>query len=214
MPKYCSAKDKVRVSYKFGSSGWKTWTSKKGPITISVGYDYTAVDRWWTFNFDGTIEGATYSFTCVAPSGTPSNAEIWLLGIDLDDWGGVGSFSTGYALGTGYGSGKGEKPIKVGDGLSVSGVVVNEKKPWCHATVHLEWRSPQTTGCRISITSPNQGTFEDKGSCPCIYKVTCGDECPPGQTKVDQPGYPGYCCMDCKALAAQLQTISNQIGVR
>lgn len=211
MLRYCGKKDKVRVNYQFKGRGKKTWTANSGPVDVSITYVPTVWGKNFSFTFDG-MQITTYDFTCDAPSNVPrdagSNLEIWLISCGFDDWGSVGSYSTGYGIVVGYNG----PPIKIGSGLSVSGNVVNVYKTACYASVSLEWRLVQKDNCKITIKNDNGGVFEEKGPCPCTYNVSCGNECPPGQTKVDQPGYPGYCCIDCKALAAQMQSINAQVN--
>lgn len=48
----------------------------------------------------------------------------------------------------------------------------------------------------------------------CSQQITCGDECPEGFCKCSSPGYPGYCCLDCAATAANIRTITNDLRLK
>ncbi|MBN3924004.1 hypothetical protein [Nostoc sp. NMS4] len=45
----------------------------------------------------------------------------------------------------------------------------------------------------------------------CNYQISCGDECPEGFCKCIIPEYPGYCCLDCTAIAASIREITNSL---
>ncbi|MEH2146252.1 hypothetical protein [Nostoc sp.] len=52
--------------------------------------------------------------------------------------------------------------------------------------------------------------FTDSGKAPCDYDVACGN-CPEGFCECPSPGYPGYCCLDCHEVAANIRSITNDL---
>lgn len=69
--------------------------------------------------------------------------------------------------------------------------------------------SGEGTTCRILVN--NGALLNDLILCPGDYQVGCGDDCPPGTCKCPTDSYPGYCCLDCKAVAARLNNMSERL---
>lgn len=66
--------------------------------------------------------------------------------------------------------------------------------------------------CKIDIYSQGNLLLSRSGKSPCNVTVSCGDDCPPGYCKCTTTNYPGYCCIPCKEIKAQL--IASRIAVR
>lgn len=66
---------------------------------------------------------------------------------------------------------------------------------------------PQT---EIIVTANGLTIFNDQGNTPCTFTVQCGD-CPPGTTKCNSPGYPGYCCIPCNSMAQRINNLANKL---
>lgn len=65
--------------------------------------------------------------------------------------------------------------------------------------------------CKLKVLHNNQIIFTDQGKCPPSFNVICGDECPPDHIKCSSSGYPGYCCIPCGEVAAELRDMKNQV---
>ncbi|MEH2371947.1 hypothetical protein [Nostoc sp.] len=64
--------------------------------------------------------------------------------------------------------------------------------------------------CQIIISNGGQQLFQAKGKCPVSFTVSCGN-CPEGQCECHSDSYPGYCCLDCGAVASNIRTITNEL---
>lgn len=52
---------------------------------------------------------------------------------------------------------------------------------------------------------------KDRGSiCPIEYRLNCR-ECPQGYLRCDCTEYPGYCCLPCEPIAAEIKSIKNNV---
>lgn len=220
MTKYCSKGDKAKVVYGFGGTMSRSYTSSKCPIDITINDSGGYPSKSFSFDFGWNSRGASFNFQCPPPQGIPKNWNAWIISGFFDNYGQVGAVSIP-DKGTYGGTRYTEPPQNCGNAWGISGTCneagypdKDDKSPtYCSFT--LEYRPPSNEPqSEIKITDASGQTFTDRGKSPCKFKVQCGNNCPEGQAKVDQPGYPGYCCIDCKALAAQVQAISNQIGVK
>ncbi|MDZ8190013.1 MAG: hypothetical protein RMX96_34905 [Nostoc sp. ChiSLP02] len=45
----------------------------------------------------------------------------------------------------------------------------------------------------------------------CNFDVACSEDCPAGKCKCATDSYPGYCCLDCAATAANIKAITNEL---
>lgn len=63
-----------------------------------------------------------------------------------------------------------------------------------------------TDTCRILVNGGD--LLNDVILCPGNYQVSCDDECPPGYCKCPSDKYPGYCCLDCKAVASRINSLA------
>lgn len=62
--------------------------------------------------------------------------------------------------------------------------------------------------CYIKVSSNGKQIFKDRGDCPVNFNVVCGDECPLGHCRCATQNYPGYCCLPCAQVAAELAGIA------
>lgn len=66
---------------------------------------------------------------------------------------------------------------------------------------------------KVTITDKNNNKlFEKTGLNPQI-KASC-DGCPPNTCKCLSPGYPGYCCLDCSAIASSIRSVTNELRIK
>ncbi|MGL5807318.1 MAG: DUF2460 domain-containing protein [Xenococcaceae cyanobacterium] len=93
----------------------------------------------FTQTFNGDIL-TTYNFILNAPSGVPSNNEVYLIEGGWDDCGTIGNFSCPCVYGqVCVQSNPVTSPIAI-NSLSVSGSVTNLTRPDCSISITLEWR--------------------------------------------------------------------------
>ena len=71
---------------------------------------------------------------------------------------------------------------------------------------------PPLGKCTIKVNHANQTIFSVSGDSPCNYTVACGEECPEGFLKCESTSYPGYCCISCNELKAQV--IATKIAAK
>lgn len=64
--------------------------------------------------------------------------------------------------------------------------------------------------CKIEILSNQQLMFSDVGDCPGTFEVSC-DGCPPHHIKCLTKKHPGYCCIPCKTIAAELEAMKLKV---
>jgi len=57
--------------------------------------------------------------------------------------------------------------------------------------------------CELKVSYDGKLIFRDTGKCPGNFEVSC-DGCPPGHLKCPSTNYPGYCCIPCKEIRAEL----------
>lgn len=122
-----------------------------------------------------------------------------------DDYGGIGSYSTGYGIVMSYSG----EPLKIGTGFSVNGTVVNVLASDCYADVLIEWR--YKNGCKLVASSGGKAIYEEIGECPLEFDVVCEKGCPKGQIKCSSDKYPGYCCLPCKPTANKIRALGNKL---
>lgn len=208
---YCNQKSSATVVYSFKAGDKKKFLANRSqlPINVVAGAGDNSEEKNVNFTFDGS-SSATYSFTIAAPASVPKNLiqqpKIYLTYGKWDDYGTIGSYSTGDGVVLSY-SGN----ILIGNGYSVSGTVVNKLPIGCYFQGTLEW-SWLDWDCSIAIFDKNNNKiFLDSGECPINFVVTCDDDCPEGFCKCIIPEYPGYCCLDCNATAASIRAITNDL---
>lgn len=64
--------------------------------------------------------------------------------------------------------------------------------------------------CSIEIKDKSGIIFtKNFAVCP-DYKVSCDDDCPTGFCKCIINKYPGYCCLDCRKVAAQINNLATK----
>ncbi|MUL39341.1 hypothetical protein [Gloeocapsopsis dulcis] len=63
---------------------------------------------------------------------------------------------------------------------------------------------------RLIVSYENQEIFSDFGEAPGKFSVAC-EGCPEGTIRCNAPGYPGYCCIPCKKVAARINNLAARI---
>lgn len=71
--------------------------------------------------------------------------------------------------------------------------------------------SDAKTKCFIEVKHDGNTVFKDSGDCPVSFKVACGEECPEGTVKCFSTNYPGYCCLPCSEIKAEIKAIVSQV---
>ena len=69
------------------------------------------------------------------------------------------------------------------------------------------------TKIHIKKSGETVDIFTVTGDHPGTYKVACGN-CPDGYCECPSQGYPGYCCLDCDAVARQLHSITQKLKAK
>ncbi|MEH1849286.1 MAG: hypothetical protein V7L25_31030 [Nostoc sp.] len=202
---FCKPGDKPKVMYSFSGSGEKVFMPNTSPIDVA-----TSV----TDNSD--IQGATYAWnfsTSLNPRTTLNDMPFRAKGI-LHDFkvGAIQSTDTynGRTIASWYCS------FKDGDNNEILGSAIGYYPSDTPTLVKILIPGDYTPeqNCKIEVKNA-QGTvlFSDTGKCPCKYQVACG-RCPEGQCECPSPGYPGYCCLDCDAIAKEIHSITQSLKER
>lgn len=182
---YCQPGDKPIIKYQFSGQNEKVFKSQFAPITIQTG------------QAKGNIYGEDYNpegFTIVYVNGirqtvinyriNPANAgliQFWTCGrSDWDNRQPDGTYSVWY------------------NNPGISSIDYSAKCPAPYPSQN----------CFIRITHQNIVLHLDRGACPVTFTVNCGN-CPDGQEEHKTSIYPGYCCLDCRAIANEIRGITN-----
>lgn len=70
---------------------------------------------------------------------------------------------------------------------------------------------PNKPKCEIKVSYNGQLIHSDRGNCPIPFEVICGEQCPEGYLKCASTNYPGYCCLPCAPIAAEIKAITSQV---
>ncbi|MEH2278914.1 MAG: hypothetical protein V7K40_30035 [Nostoc sp.] len=72
---------------------------------------------------------------------------------------------------------------------------------------------PRTKKTKIHIKKAGESSdlFTVFGDYPGTFQVACNARCPDGFCECPSLGYPGYCCLDCRAIASELRSITNSL---
>ena len=100
---YCENKKSATVIYNFKDSEEKRFIAKEQDLPIEVLEEKVKIQSRISSSFEQGYNGydpGSYAFVIDAPSEIPSDAdvEIYLISGIWDDYGGVGSYSTGYGI--------------------------------------------------------------------------------------------------------------------
>ncbi|ARV59147.1 hypothetical protein BZZ01_11295 [Nostocales cyanobacterium HT-58-2] len=209
---YCSQKEKGVVRWSFFNKKEQTFIAQANQLPIDVN---TSNEKYQTFHqsFEKVYSGLeliSHDFVIDAPPEVPKGLkippEIYLLSGVWDDHGTIGNYDTGYGIVKRYSG----EPLKIGDGYSINGTVVNEMRTECYVRLSLLWK---WLGCEITITSSQSGQklLVDSGTCPVHFHVSCNDDCPSGYIRCETSQYPGYCCIPCNEIKSNIVAATNAI---
>jgi hypothetical protein len=189
---YCTGTSKAIVNYKFPGGNQDVYVNTNPPIDVSVTAlnTTTITSQSYNFTFNGNALNTNYPFTCNAPIAVPNDADIYLISGTWDDYGGVGSYNTGYGIVMDYSGGG----VKIGTGQSVSGYVFNVLAVDCYARFTLEWRYQEAY--KLEVLKDGTVIYSDQGQNQPQYTVACDDQCPIGQIRISTIEYPGYKCRE------------------
>lgn len=233
---YCLAGTKATVNYKFKDGSYKTYVTDKTPIDVDDTERYTPpfasgqcpVDHWVDFNVTYRYEIPPYGLVTHYFDGVsntfPAQGKI----IDIYPLVKIGEVAGGknsvrglVILFLDYNNQK----------VTIKNLTQTSRIPptdtyafntgWTLASYQItsvrpvdgvsnNCGNPQPV-CTIKVLHKGQVIFTDKGDCPITYSVLCGDECPPGTIKCNKSGYPGYCCLECAPIAAEIKAIASQV---
>ncbi len=214
---YCPPGTRATVNYRFGSDAFKSYTADTTPIDVDASGRYTpnftggqcpvayniktvwyrfgvSLNNFETFGVYGAIEGTfTNRFTNFPGSPGYANYNHNVRAKDIS------------GLTKDYLRGGGDSNINsvFGETFEIVSVV--------RADGQLDNCGNPPPGCIIKVLHKGQVIFADKGKCPITFSVACGDECPEGTTKCLKSDYPGYCCLPCAPIAAEIKAIASQI---
>lgn len=155
-------------------------------------------------------EKVRYEFTkvpidvSVTSNGTPGTYRFYGTGDDSIFYQFTASgFNPGYRVNSGF-NGRGLTP-------TMNGIFIKPENYYYVSGSGIETLTAAIQTCQINVTG-NGNNLVDTIECPDGgYKVTCGDDCPEGFCKCVTSEYPGYCCLDCNATAAQIRAITNDL---
>lgn len=86
---------------------------------------------------------------------------------------------------------------------------------WIAESVSLR-EEPFYKGCQIKVIDLT-GTIYQKNAvnqqCP-TYKISCDNDCPEGEMKCECNAYPGYCCISCLEIKAEIQSTTAMVRTR
>ncbi|MFK0735472.1 MAG: hypothetical protein ACFKPT_20380 [Gloeotrichia echinulata GP01] len=93
------------------------------------------------------------------------------------------------------------------DGTTALGTIAFNQQPYIDNSRRCVGSIPSAI---YTLTVKSLGgvqLFSVSGKSSVNYSVVCGDECPPGFCKCPTTNYPGYCCLPCAQVAAELAAI-------
>lgn len=214
---FCSPGTKATVNYRFGSDAYKIYTAENTPIDIDDTGRYTP-------NFSGGQCPVAYNITTLSYNneGSLNNPDSFGVFGPID--GAFTNRKTDYPNSPGYANFRHLVRARDGNGLikdyersggdsSISRVFGERIEIISITRVdgQLDNCGNPQPGCTIKVLHEGQVIFADKGKCPITYSVVCGEECPPGTTRCLKSDYPGYCCLPCSPIAAEIKAIASQI---
>lgn len=214
---HCSPGTKATVNYKFGDGTYKTYTTENTPIDVDDTGRYTPafsggqcpviyeVKTLW-YNYEGSYNNPQ-TFTVFGPI----EGAYTIRKTDFPNSPGYANFNhrirakdrNGLTLDQSRGGGDSNINRVFGERIEIISVVRSDGQ--------LDNCGDPKPGCTIKVLYKGQVIFADKGKCPITYSVVCGDECPPGTTKCLKSDYPGYCCLPCNEIKAEIKAIASQV---
>lgn len=200
---YCNTGDQAKVTYQFNDGERSAFETKSSPIEVTTGkYQNTTTSN---YNPEG------YQITFGSPQAQYGSITLTVVDYQvsyIDK--GVFDSATGYYIKfipCGSTSFPPTDAANPGAKMSSPNVTVNN-------AVKCPVANPSSDLCEIKISANGNVIFQAHGKCPVSFTVACGDACPPGFCKCPSPGYPGYCCLDCKATAASIHAITNDLNYK
>lgn len=199
---YCKVGDKAKVTYQFQDGQPTIYQSSVSPVDVMTG----------KANPDGT--GSNYNpqgfgIAFNSPQGQFGQIQITVLDYELYTYNGGNYIRSIPCGGTSYPKNPDGSIVSdaYGGAVITSPVVVDN-------TVHCPGTPTDDGKCQIVISNNGQTLFQARGDCPINFTVACGDGCPKGQCKCHSDSYPGYCCLDCKTVAAKIGEVVNDLKYR
>lgn len=214
---YCSPGTKATLNYRFGNDTYRSFTTENTPIDVDVTGRYNP-------SFTGGQCPVAYRMTTVWIRGgvSANNPETFerigpiyalytVRRTDFPNQGGYANFnhrirtkhfSTPF-LDESRGGGDSNIATVFGERMVFTSIVRVDGQP--------DNCGDPEPGCIIKVLHKGQVVFADRGKCPITFSVACGDECPEGTTKCLKSDYPGYCCLPCAPIAAEIKAIASQI---
>ncbi|MEM7712027.1 MAG: hypothetical protein AAF349_00285 [Cyanobacteria bacterium P01_A01_bin.68] len=208
---FCSDKNSATVIYSFNNSEEERFFVDEPDLPIEVVEEKIKKSSGLESTFDQSFDGSnpgSYVFTINCPPEIPQDVEIeiYLISAVWDDYGGIGTYSTGYGIVKTY---EGEA-LLVGTGRYISGTVTNIEPIQCFARITLDWR--YKNACRLKISKDSgKILYEKDGECPLDFEVTCDDDCPSGHIKCKSNKYPGYCCVNCSEFTSKIRSLGSNL---
>ncbi|MBD2503131.1 hypothetical protein [Anabaena azotica] len=195
---YCQSGDKPTVKYKFNNQKERIYRSQFSPIEViaknlPLEATSTYLNEGFLINYRSV---SCTNFNCAAI------VHDWYAETDRFGYGELYYIPCGQ---TSY--------PKNADGsrrLIAFLTVGKINDQWAFPNYSIKCPSTNKQRCSIQILHNGLIIFQDQGDCPVTFSVSCGN-CPDGQEEHKTSTYPGYCCMDCASLEAEIRTITNTI---
>ncbi|MCC5640545.1 hypothetical protein LC593_32895 [Nostoc sp. CHAB 5844] len=199
MTNYCQSGNKAIVVYSFNGGKEKKYKSKVSPIEVNTFDGYTR-------NIPGEIYAWNFS-TALNPQTTLEDMPFRAKGM-LTNFQVTGLINTDTINGIEYGNWA--CSFVDGDANTITGSAVGYYPNDLPTLVKIQLSDTETI-CRLEAKDIDGNLlFSDNGKCPCNFTVQCGN-CPDGFVECPHPGYPGYCCIDCKGSAAKINALAQTV---
>lgn len=193
MANYCNEGQEPTVIYQFKDGGKKEYKSKVSPIEVSVkeapiqgteNYNFEGFEISFDIPFNPSVRIVVRDYMLFTYP-DPNNPSIIYDVIKF-----ISCDATEF-----------DEQDLAGIGVYPETIVINP---------NIKCPNPAENKCTIEVKHEGQIIFKDQGNCPCSFKVKCGN-CDEGFIECPHPGYPGYCCIDCKGSAAKINSLAQMV---
>lgn len=205
---YCADRESAIVTYRFKDKPEKTARFDNTPIEVTV-------NQILQTGLDGADLNTYYWIygTIVVSDGQTERTILWkssgrVIG-PLNSW--VAGYLAGFRTGIIFNNDGGKRILL--DQVDAQGNYTGYSRiggdPESVRITHVEGEMADPV-CELKVTYDNRLIFRAAGKCPGTFEVSC-DGCPPNHIKCPIKKHPGYCCIPCASVAAELAAMKLKV---